>query len=133
MIPVLTKYKYAMNIKLGAIEATAVTKLFPSVEDLIIASRQFEKLEEAVDSANRLVSEFTQSLNVAASAEKYKMVSEINPRFTGKETISTDWSEGEVAKLWIYDKAMHEKKPAHILAVALAQLLEIKGEPITLN
>lgn len=129
-------YKYAMNIKLSMVEPSPMTIVFPHVEDMVLSSRKFDKLDDAVDSANRLVGEITSTLNLAVSSEKYKMVSEINPKFTGKETISKDWGANEVAKLWIYDKVSHEAKKeakGNILAIALAQLLEIPGDPVMLN
>ena len=131
-----TLYKYAMNIKLSSVEPSPMNLVFPHIEDMVLSSRKFDKLEEAVDSANRLVGEITGTLNLAVSGEKYKMVAEINPRFTGKETISKDWGANEVAKLWIYDKILHEAKKGttgNILAIALTQLLEIPGDSVLLN
>lgn len=125
-----TKYKYAMNLKLSQIGATPANLLFPHVEDMVLSSKHFEEFDHAVKSANELVGELTVTLNESVKIEKYKMISEINPKFTGKETISKDWGTNEVAKLWIVDKIRQETMPGPILAVALAQLLEVPGEPV---
>lgn len=127
------RYRYAMNIKLSQVGVTPATTLFPNVEDMVLSSRHFDEFDKAVESANELVAEITSTLNTSVSLEKYKMISEINPKFTGKETISKDWANNEVAKLWIVDKIRQEKQPGPILAVALAQLLEVPGEQVSLN
>lgn len=125
-----TKYRYAMNLKMSQIGETPANVLFPHVEDLVINSKHFDEFDHAVKSANELVGELTGTLNTSVKLEKYKMISEINPKFTGKETISKDWGSNEVAKLWIVDKIRQETTPGPILAVALAQLLEVPGEPV---
>lgn len=127
------KYRYAMNIKLSQVGVTPANALFPNVEDMVLSSRHFDEFNVAVESANELVAEITTTLNTSVAIEKYKMISEINPKFSGKETISKDWGNNEVAKLWIVDKIRQEKQPGPILAVALAQLLEVPGEPVSLN
>jgi hypothetical protein len=125
-----TKYRYAMNLKMSQIGSTPANVLFPHVEDLVLSSKHFEEFDHAVKSANELVGELTSTLNTSVKREKYKMISEINPKFTGKETISKDWENNEVAKLWIVDKIRQETMPGPILAVALAQLLEVPGEAV---
>jgi hypothetical protein len=98
---------------------------------MIISSKHFEDFDLAVQSVNALVAELTATLNTSAEELKYKMISEINPKFSGKETISKDWGNNEVAKLWIIDDLRVQKTP--MFAVALAQLLEVQGDPVLLN
>lgn len=127
------RYRYAMNIKLSHVGKTPANLLFPSVEDMVLSSKHFEEFDKAVDSANNLVAEITSTLNTSVELDKYKMISEINPKFSGKETISKDWGNNEVAKLWIIDKIRQETQPGPMFAVALAQLLEVHDEPVALN
>jgi hypothetical protein len=124
------KYRYAMSMKLSQLGATPANFLFPHIEDLVISSKHFEEFDDAVKSVNALVDELTGVLNTSMKFEKYKMISEINPKFSSKETISKDWGNTEVAKLWIVDKIRQETTPGPILAVALAQLLEVPGEAV---
>ena len=128
-------YKYALNVKLSQVPAkTPLNATFPSVEDLVISSRKFDKFEDAVQSANKLVSSVATALNIAVEKEQFKMISEINPRFSGKATISQDWGSNEIAKLWIVDDLRTaEQKAKGIRAVGLGQLLEIPGEPVPVS
>lgn len=134
MITQPTKYRYAMNIKLSQVGKTPANSVFPSVEDMVLSSKVFEEFDKAVQSANELVAEVTATLNTSVAIDKYKVISEINPKFSGKETISKDWANNEVAKLWIIDKIRQEaNSPGPIFAVALAQLIEVPGDPVSLN
>lgn len=128
------EYKYALNVKLSQVPAlTGLSNMFPSVEDLVISSRKFEKFEEAVMSANSLVNGITASLNAAVEKQQFKLVSEINPKHTGKATISRDWGGNEVAKLWIVDDLKPKGNDGAIRAVGLAQLLEVHAESVSLS
>ena len=129
-----TKYRYAMNVKLNQVAgATLVSEVFPSVEDVAFSSRDFDKFEEAVDSTNTIVAEVSKALNRAVRVEQYGVISELNPKITGKETISKDWGANEMAKVWIVDQIAQKATPGPIRAVGLAQLLEINGEPVLVN
>lgn len=133
MLATTKKYKYAANVKLSQIPgASPAHAVFPNIEDMVMSSRHFDDFQEAVDSANGFVAELTSVIN-GPNQEKFKMLSEINPRFTGKETISKDWGPNELAKLWIVDSARQEKGGGPILAIALTQLLEIQDEHVLLN
>ena len=127
------KYRYAMNVKLSQVGATPAALLFPHVEDMVMNSKHFVEFDAAVLSVNELVSELTNTLNTSVKLDKYKVISEINPKFSGKETISKDWAPQEVAKLWIIDKIKQEVNSQQILAVALAQLIEVPSEPVSVN
>ena len=126
-------YRYAMNLKLSQVLGEApIASLFPSIEDIVFSSREFKEFDEAVNSANLFVSEMTRTVNGMAKVEKYKMISEVNPKFTGKETISKDWASNEVAKLWIIDAIRQEQFPGPMLAVGLTQILEVPQECVLL-
>jgi hypothetical protein len=127
-------YKYAMNVKLNQVQGvTAVGMIFPHIEDLMISSRTFDKFEEAVDSTNLLVAELTKSLNAAVNVEQYNVLSELNPKLTGKETLSKDWGSNEMAKVWIVDQIAQKTTPGPLRAVAIAQLLEIPGPAVLVS
>lgn len=128
-------YKYALNLKASAVPAkTGLNTVFPHLEDLVVSSRKFDKFEDAVTSANQLVAQLAASLNQAVQTTQFRTVSEINPKHTGKPTLSTEWGMNEVAKLWIVDDfKSKDLKNGQIRAVALAQLLEVHGEPVSIS
>jgi hypothetical protein len=102
--------------------------LFPNVDDLVISSRAFKEFEEAVTSMNNIMTELTETMNKELGEEKFGLISEINPAQTGKNTISKQWAENEIAKLWIVDRKKRETDP-NMIATGMAQLLELRADP----
>ena len=126
-------FKFAVNVKMSQVPTkTGISTMFPHVEDLIISSRKYDKFEDAISGANKLISGMTAALNAAVEKPQFKMVSEINPRFSGKTTLSQEWGLNEIAKLWIVDEERTKEKKG-MRAVALTQLLEVHGDPVSLN
>lgn len=128
-------YKYAVNVKLSSISCDLpLSEVFPSVEDLVITSRSFDNFNDAVQSANQLLTNVTSMLNSAVGVKQYGMVSEINPQHSGQKTISHEWATNEIAKLWIIDELRTpEQKAKGMRAVGLGQLLRFSGDPILVN
>jgi hypothetical protein len=125
------QYRYSMNVKLNAVKGrTLVNSVFPNVEDLMLTSKDFENLDQAVQSANLLNTEIVLSLNEAVREERYGILSEINPKHSNQETISKDWGPNEIAKIWIVDKIAQKENPGPIKAVALAQVVETHTESV---
>lgn len=133
MLATATKYKYNTNVKLSQIHGSSPAHtVFPNIEDMVMSSRNFDDFQEAVDSANAFVAELATVIN-GPNQDKFKMLSEVNPKFTGKETISKDWGPDEVAKLWIIDSARQDRANGPMLAIALTQLLEIQDDHVLVN
>jgi len=126
-------FRHTTNVKLSQISKTLVNCVFPNVEDLITSSKSFDMLEGAVKSATDLVTEITMSLNMSVGEDRYGIVSELNPSHSKQETISKDWTENEIAKIWVIDKIHRAQNPGPIKAVGLTQILEFKGDPVHLN
>lgn len=122
-------YQYVMNAKLSQIGNTPMISLFPNVEDIIMSSKSFDEFDDAVNSANAFCMEFTKTANTAVKAERYSIISEINPKSTGQETISKTWAVNELAKIWVVDKIRREQNPGPIHAVSLTQIIEIPETP----
>lgn len=122
-------YQYVMNAKLSKIGNTPATSLFPNVEDIIMSSKTFEEFDDTVNSANAFCTEFTLTANKAAGVERYGMVSEINPKNSGQETISKQWAMNELAKIWVVDKLRQAEKPGPVNAVSLTQIIELPDTP----
>lgn len=129
------KYKYGLNLKLNhAGVKTAVNQVFPSVEDLMVSSTKFDDLESCLRSLSQLNQELILSLNTALDLERYGMLTEMNPKYGEQATISKEWGQNEIAKVWIVDKIRRTEDPsAPIKAISLSQVLEVHGEPEMLN
>jgi hypothetical protein len=126
--PELVQFRYTLNVKLGKVaKPAALDCLFPSVEDIVLSSREFIDAAEASTSMANVMAEFCKGLNAAMKTEKYALFSEINPTISSKETISKDWKPNELAKLWIIDASSKLQSKA-IHALGLGQLLEIDPE-----
>lgn len=126
-------YRFGANVKLNHIgSSTGLNELFPNIEDVMMSSRTFDLFEDAVASMNGVMSEITTSINGAVGSEKFKIMSEINPKFSGNPTVSKDWASPEIAKVWIVDGT--KEFEGAIEAVGLAQLMEVyDSTPILIN
>jgi hypothetical protein len=128
------KYRYAMNLKLSRVPArTVISAVFPNVEDLMFSSKTFDGAQEAVDSSSVLVKELTGSLNDALDVEQYTTLFELNPARSGKTSISSDWGDLEIAKIWIIDKVAQDIEPNALLAIGLAQVVEFYSDPVLVH
>ena len=128
------KFSYTMNVKLNHVHGnTFVSSVFPHVEDLLLSSKRFETIENAIKSATTLNLEVAQSLNAAVREDRYGLISEVNPKHSNEKTISVDWAPNEFAKIWIIDKIEQKKNPGPIRAVGLSQIIEVADAPVTLN
>lgn len=125
------KYRFAVNVKFSAATEMPppVKQLFPKLDDLMLSSITFENLEEAVNSCNIVVGDIVLALNTAAKAIAYKAVSELNPDRTGQPTLSKEWADNEIAKVWIMS-ADAEPAKQRVSALGLAQLMEIPGAKV---
>lgn len=128
------KYRYAMSVKLTQIKgSTLIATLFPHAEDMLMNSRDFDLFDDAVNSTTKLVTDVKDSLNLAVASEQFGIMSELNPKLSGKETISKEWATNELAKVWIIDQVEQLKNPTALKAVGLAQLVEVPGSTVLLS
>jgi len=103
-------------------------ELFPNVSEISFQSRNFVQYGDAVKSCKKLMEDMVKGLNDSAEAKKYKVGAEVNPEHTGTSTLSKDWAENEVARFWVYDKAM-EGSGKQIVAVCKSSIYAIPAEP----
>lgn len=129
------KYKYSTNVKLSSLPMfTNVNSIFPNVEDIVIASCEFDDFESAIISLNLMNAEILETLNGLVQEEQFAIVSELNPAVSEVETISKEWEEGELAKVWIVDTKAKTSEHTPIRAVALTQMVElVSGPEVVLN
>ena len=62
---------------------------------------------------------------------QYMITTEVNPLYSGVDTKSKDWVEGELARLWMFAAAQEEQNT--IQAVGRAQVFMLNREPGLLN
>jgi hypothetical protein len=130
------KFDYGLNIKLnmaGPDRRIAIGEVFPSIEDLVVKSREFDTFEAAVDSANGLMTDIAGKLNAAVGDNAFKIATELNPRLTGQQTLSQDWHVQEIAKLWIVPQAADPTAGKPIRAIGLCRVSEVLSDPVRVS
>lgn len=117
-------YTFSMNIKLsmlGVVPASLADN-FPNAEDLVIGSKEFETMMETVSICKDALVEVVLAVNHAQDREKFKILNELNPTVSGTPTISKDWADNEIAKMWMVESGVDTSKTKKIHAFALAQV-----------
>lgn len=127
------KYQFSMNLKLSQLHgATGIEGVFKNLEDLFVSSKLFDDLDSAVSSSSALNTEIFNSLKTFFGEDAFSIISEVNPKRSDQPTISTEWGDNELAKIWIVD-SRNPSTSNELKAVALSQILEVHDEPSTLN
>jgi hypothetical protein len=80
--------------------------LFPGLSEISFQSRIFPNYAECVKSCKGLMEDMTRDINSNLQDKKFKVGAEVNPVHSGNPTMSKDWGSAEVARFWVYDKAM---------------------------
>lgn len=122
-------FMYGMNIKMNLIPHTTLGALFPSIEDFVVQSRSFDTADVAVASASGIMADVINQIN-EVSETQYKQFMELNPKLSGKETISKEWGAHEVAKLWMIPASTDLESNATISPPGLAQIVEVQAAPV---
>lgn len=123
-------FMYGMNVKMKLIpRTTALDDLFPNIEDFIVQSKSFDTADEAVASARGIMNDLTEQIN-SASDMKYKHFTEINPKIGGVQTITKEWGMHDVAKLWMVPDSANLESNEAIMALAVAQIVEVQSAPV---
>jgi uncharacterized secreted protein with C-terminal beta-propeller domain len=122
-------FSFTAAVKLveGASETGIFKDKYRGVSDVNVASREFPEYMECLLSCKSFMTDLTEQIN-ARGQVIYKLGSEINPAYNkGIATISKDWGNEEVARLWIFDEKMEGTGQIH--AVGQARLFQ--GEDLT--
>lgn len=98
---------------------------YPGVTDITLASRDFIDYDECVVSSKRFMDDMLAKANGAVEEPIYKLSTELNPTLTGQPTMSNDWANHELSRLWIYDKNMEGSK--QIQAVGHVRIFKSRG------
>lgn len=97
--------------------------LFPGLNEISFQSRTFNQYSECVRSCKGMMEDVVKEINLTGET-KFKVGAEVNPAHTGTQTLSRDWGDTEVARFWVYDKAM-EGNGGKIDAVCKGSIIAI--------
>lgn len=97
--------------------------LFPAASEISFTSKIFNDYVSCIRSCKSLIEDMTRDFNNQDTDERFKISAEVNPRWSGIETVSTSWEETEVAKFWVYDQT--NKKEGVISAVCRSQIFAV--------
>lgn len=92
--------KHEQSIKCEGLE------LFPNLNEISFNSRTFTTYAECVKSCKGMMTDMSIDINSSIEEQKFKVGAEVNPLVSGTATLSREWLDQEVARFWVYDKAM---------------------------
>jgi hypothetical protein len=129
-----SSFRYSSVLKIEQDIQLEAFELFPALHEISFQSRVFTQYAECVKSCKGLMEDMTKGINISLEAPKFKVGAEVNPEHTGNQTLSKDWGPDEVARFWVYDKAMEGNGKA-INAICKASIFAIPKEvsPHTVN
>lgn len=93
-------FKCEQSIKCEGLE------LFPGLNEISFNSRTFTTYAECVKSCKGMMTDMSIDINSSIHEHKFKVGAEVNPIVSGNTTLSREWLDQEVARFWVYDKAM---------------------------
>ena len=117
-------FSYTASIKVTPGSIKEFRKEYPGITDVNLRSREFASYNECVNSCKVMMEDFKTHINTKTDIITYKVGSEINPNFSGNPTLSKDWEQSEVARLWIYDEKM--EKGGQIQAIGQARIYSLE-------
>lgn len=120
-------FAYTATIKLAAIRKCKIQKDFPGVADLAISSRNFTNYFDCSNSVKSFMGSVVTTVNRDMKPDsQYMVTTEVNPVYSGVDTKSKDWGNGELARLWMFDTQQEEADT--IEAVGQARVFMINRE-----
>lgn len=127
----LQSFNYTMTVKVKTDDVDALAGIYPEVHTISCTSRNFTTYDECVSSCKQLMDDVLARIN--GDGQKFRLGSEVNPIHSGQETLSKDWTHGEVSRLWIFDKA--QEGTGHIHAIGQARIFgsRLPTSQISLN
>ena len=129
----LTKSSFQYNavVRVNSAPIADLAEIFPNAKEISLSSRSFTNYAECVSSAKVLLDEYVTAVN-SLGAVQVKIGTEVNPKYSGHQTISKDWVDAEVARLWVYDRTM-EGSGNRIDAIARTSIFAVERAPQSLN
>lgn len=83
-----------------------LSPVYQNVTDASLVSEYFESYVDLVKSARGLMEDLATKLDQAG--DKFSVVAETAEQFSGTKPISPDWSDSEMARIWICD--IHDRE-----------------------
>jgi len=127
-----SSFAYTATIKLNEIAKCKVQKEFPGVSDLAISSRNFPNYYDCSNSVRNFMNSVAAKVNSDLPEDHhYVITTEVNPVYSGVDTKSKDWGDGELARVWMFTAEQEEAN--QIQAVGQARVFMFTREPARLN
>lgn len=102
-------FTYMATVKLIVSQSIPVlSDEYPGITDLSLNSREFIDYNECLLSCRTFMESMKNRINEKSGDAVFMLSSEINPKFSGQATLSKDWDQGEIARLWIFDEKMQK-------------------------
>lgn len=117
-------FRYSTVLKNDQEISFEALSLFPGLNEVSFQSRTFQNYSECVKSCKGMMEDMTRDINSSLEEPKFKVGAEVNPIHTGTQTLSKDWGNFEVARFWVYNKAM-EGNGAAINAICRGSIFAI--------
>lgn len=114
------RYTCVLSIRSKDEETHLLGSSFKNIGSVSLNSREFANYDECVSSAKRLMDDVLKKIDKSTLATCYKIGSEINPTYSGQQTLSKDWDLGEISRIWIYDKKT--EKTGQICAIGWTRI-----------
>lgn len=83
------------------IETPGLT-FFPSAAEISFTSKVFNDYATCIRSCKCLIEDMARDFNNQELNHRFKIGTEVNPKWSGIATVSTEWEDLEVAKFWVY-------------------------------
>lgn len=99
-------FKYTALLKCDQSIKCEGLELFPGLNEISFNSRMFTTYAECVKSCKGMMTDMSIDINSSIEEQKFKVGAEVNPLVSGTASISREWLDQEVARFWVYDKAM---------------------------
>lgn len=127
-----SNFGYNASLKLDHIPPCAIHKEFPGVADFAVTSRTFSNYFDCSNSAREFVANVVDSFNKELDESNVLTTTiEVNPQYSGVDTKSKDWSNGELARFWIHELSQAENTT--IVAVGQVRVFMLSREPTSIH
>lgn len=120
-------FVYSVVIKNDQAVTYDALEVFPSLDELTLHSRKFQSYADTLSSCRRLLEDITANINHHVGAQTFRLAAEVNPEISGQDTLSTDWGEDEVSRVWVFDRGM-EGQNQKIEAICRGSIFAVEAD-----
>lgn len=105
---------------------------YPGVADMVVSSREFNNYNDCLISCTSFINDLHDMIKAMGLSKTFRVSSETNPALNGgKATLSGDWSNIEISRLWLFDVAT--EGTGKISAAAQARIFSTEAQQVLMN